>query len=204
MYGGRIVEEAPVGRRSTSDSLHPYSEGLLQSFPALRGPRRELAGIPGSPPDLRGMPTGCSFHPRCPQAFDRAPTRSRCSASRRPRTVPARTVACWLHPVRSPSADRSPTASDEPCPCLIRQENHEPTDSAHRCLGRSRPDRRPAADLPLGRGDVGVPDRGRGRRGRPDAVHLGHLLPGAGRGRQRRHRRRRLRPLPPDARRTLR
>ena len=33
-------------------------------------PRRELTGIPGSPPDLRGMPTGCSFHPRCPKAFD--------------------------------------------------------------------------------------------------------------------------------------
>ena len=70
MYGGRIVEEA----RSADlykDSLHPYSEGLLKSFPALRGPRRELAGIPGSPPDLRGMPSGCAFHPRCPHAFDR-------------------------------------------------------------------------------------------------------------------------------------
>ena len=37
-------------------SLHPYSDGLLHSFPALRGPRRELSGIPGSPPDLRAMP----------------------------------------------------------------------------------------------------------------------------------------------------
>ena len=55
------------------------------------------------------------------------------------------------------------------------------------------------ADLPLGRRHLGVPDRGRGRRGRPDAVDLGHVLPGARRDRQRRHRRRRLRPLPPDA-----
>jgi peptide/nickel transport system ATP-binding protein len=93
MYGGRIVEEA----RSADlyrDSLHPYSEGLLRSFPALRGERRELSGIPGSPPDLRGMPTGCSFHPRCPQAFDR------CSVDipvlEVARNAPDRSVACWL------------------------------------------------------------------------------------------------------------
>jgi peptide/nickel transport system ATP-binding protein len=69
MYGGRIVEEAPSAALYR-DPLHPYSRGLLSSFPALRGPRRELAGIPGSPPDLRSMPSGCSFHPRCPHAFD--------------------------------------------------------------------------------------------------------------------------------------
>ncbi len=45
MYGGRIVEEAPAGTLYR-DALHPYSEGLLHSFPALRGVRRELTGIP--------------------------------------------------------------------------------------------------------------------------------------------------------------
>ncbi len=59
---------------------------------------------------------------------------------------------------------------------------------------------RSAARLRLGRGHLGLPDRGRGRRGRPRAVHLGHLLPRARGDRQRRHRRRRLRPLPPLAR----
>ncbi|HEX3588327.1 MAG TPA: ABC transporter ATP-binding protein [Pseudonocardiaceae bacterium] len=97
MYGGRIVEEAPAGALYR-DSLHPYSDGLLHSFPALRGPRRELAGIPGSPPDLRAMPPGCAFHPRCPSAFDP------CSALVPVLGQPAeegrsgRTVACWLHP----------------------------------------------------------------------------------------------------------
>ncbi len=102
MYGGRIVEEAPAAALYR-DGLHPYSDGLLRSFPALRGPRRELSGIPGSPPDLRAMPTGCAFHPRCPRAFDP------CAA-----TVPVlgapidrpdadtRTVACWLHPTAAP------------------------------------------------------------------------------------------------------
>lgn len=92
MYGGRIVEEAPASS-IYQDALHPYSAGLLGSFPALRGPRRELAGIPGSPPDLKGMPSGCSFHPRCPKAFEPCPDKI-------PVLVPARgdrTVACWLH-----------------------------------------------------------------------------------------------------------
>ena len=60
------------------------------------------------------------------------------------------------------------------------------------------------ARLPLGRGDRGVPDRGRRRRGRPHAVDLGHLRPHARPGRERRHRRRRRRPLPPVPRATSR
>ena len=64
MYAGRFVETA------TSDEIHreaahPYTRGLLNSFPSLRGPRRDLAGIPGSPPDLRHPPPGCPFVPRC-------------------------------------------------------------------------------------------------------------------------------------------
>jgi oligopeptide/dipeptide ABC transporter ATP-binding protein len=101
MYGGRIVEEAQASTLYR-DSLHPYSAGLLGSFPALRGPRRELTGIPGSPPDLKGMPTGCSFHPRCPKAFD--PCAGNIPVLGRPDTADGatRTVACWLHPVKEP------------------------------------------------------------------------------------------------------
>ncbi|WP_406044617.1 ABC transporter ATP-binding protein [Micromonospora sp. NBC_00898] len=96
MYGGRIVEEAPAGELYRR-ALHPYTDGLLHSFPALRGPRRELTGIPGSPPDLRAMPTGCAFHPRCPRAF------TPCDAELPPLGPPGdddpgRAVACWLHP----------------------------------------------------------------------------------------------------------
>jgi peptide/nickel transport system ATP-binding protein len=95
MYGGRIVEQARSGDLY-KDSLHPYSEGLLKSFPALRGQRRELSGIPGSPPDLRGMPTGCSFHPRCPHAFDRCSTEIPVLGIPAARNDPTRSVACWL------------------------------------------------------------------------------------------------------------
>jgi oligopeptide/dipeptide ABC transporter ATP-binding protein len=64
MYAGQFIEIA------TSDEIHreaahPYTKGLLNSFPSLRGPRRELAGIPGSPPDLRNPAPGCPFVPRC-------------------------------------------------------------------------------------------------------------------------------------------
>ncbi|MFD9706399.1 ABC transporter ATP-binding protein [Lentzea sp. NPDC059081] len=95
MYGGRVVEEAPASS-IYQDAKHPYSQGLLSSFPALRGPRRELRGIPGSPPDLRSMPSGCPFHPRCPSAMDvcgeRMPSLELVEEQRR--------VACWLEDAR--------------------------------------------------------------------------------------------------------
>jgi peptide/nickel transport system ATP-binding protein len=97
MYGGRIVEEAPAALLYR-DSLHPYSDGLLHAFPALRGPRRELSGIPGSPPDLRAMPSGCAFHPRCPYAFEPCAAEVPELGAPRERSGPARSVACWLHP----------------------------------------------------------------------------------------------------------
>ncbi|MBN1172065.1 MAG: ABC transporter ATP-binding protein [Micromonosporaceae bacterium] len=96
MYGGQIVEQAPSAEIYATP-LHPYSDGLLHSFPALRGPRRELAGIPGSPPDLRGMPPGCPFHPRCRRALEQCETQPPVLA--RPAGVGGnRTVSCWLHP----------------------------------------------------------------------------------------------------------
>jgi len=65
MYAGEIVESAPAEKLAT-DAQHPYTQGLLQSFPPLSGPFERLTGIPGSPPDLRNPPSGCRFHPRCP------------------------------------------------------------------------------------------------------------------------------------------
>jgi peptide/nickel transport system ATP-binding protein len=48
---------------------HPYTLGLLRSFPDIRGARRELRGVPGSPPDLRTDIRGCPFRPRCDYGF---------------------------------------------------------------------------------------------------------------------------------------
>jgi peptide/nickel transport system ATP-binding protein len=64
MYAGQIVEVAPA-RLLFDDPLHPYTQGLMQSFPSLTGERERLTGIPGSPPDMLHPPSGCRFHPRC-------------------------------------------------------------------------------------------------------------------------------------------
>jgi peptide/nickel transport system ATP-binding protein len=64
MYAGRIVELGSAADLKNA-AAHPYTQGLLRSFPSLHGARRELTGIPGSPPDLRDPPQGCPFIPRC-------------------------------------------------------------------------------------------------------------------------------------------
>jgi oligopeptide/dipeptide ABC transporter ATP-binding protein len=69
MYAGQMVESAPTADVRTG-GVHPYTRGLLGSFPRLRGPRVQLTGIPGSPPDLRSALRGCPFHARCAFAQD--------------------------------------------------------------------------------------------------------------------------------------
>src|SRR5271165_5074420 len=64
MYAGQLLEVG-TAEEIQREASHPYTKGLLNSFPSLRGPRRELTGIPGSPPDLRDPPPGCPFLPRC-------------------------------------------------------------------------------------------------------------------------------------------
>lgn len=68
MYAGRIVETAPW-QDLYRHPRHPYTYGLMNSFPSLHGPQRRRSGIPGFPPDLRRVPAGCAFHPRCSFAF---------------------------------------------------------------------------------------------------------------------------------------
>ena len=70
MYGGRLMEVSGAEALATAP-LHPYTKGLLRSFPTLTGPRLRLTGIPGSPPAIAALPPGCPFHPRCPFAQER-------------------------------------------------------------------------------------------------------------------------------------
>jgi peptide/nickel transport system ATP-binding protein len=66
MYAGRIVEKADTDTIFAAPE-HPYTWGLLSSIPRLDAPRgEELVPIAGRPPSLITLPTGCSFHPRCP------------------------------------------------------------------------------------------------------------------------------------------
>jgi oligopeptide/dipeptide ABC transporter ATP-binding protein len=73
MYAGQ-VDELGATRTIFDRPQHPYTQGLLEAFPSIRGPRVPLQGIPGAPPDLSAVPSGCRFHPRCPYAVDRCAT----------------------------------------------------------------------------------------------------------------------------------
>lgn len=91
MYAGEIVEEAPA-KELFKDPKHPYTFGLMHSFPLVHGPRRALTGIPGAPPNLLNPPTGCRFHDRCALAFAPCP-------AQRPELIQLpgdRQVACYL------------------------------------------------------------------------------------------------------------
>jgi oligopeptide/dipeptide ABC transporter ATP-binding protein len=71
MYAGRIVEQGNK-EQIFYDPQHPYTWGLLGSIARLDRPKaRRLTAIAGQPPSLINRPQGCSFRPRCPQAFDR-------------------------------------------------------------------------------------------------------------------------------------
>ena len=69
MYAGQVDELGGTGK-IFDRPRHPYTKGLLEAFPSIRGPKVPLKGIPGSPPNLAMIPNGCRFHPRCPVAFD--------------------------------------------------------------------------------------------------------------------------------------
>ncbi|MFJ2741251.1 ABC transporter ATP-binding protein [Streptomyces sp. NPDC087440] len=70
MYAGRVVEEGPAASVHTS-AHHPYAQALSAAFPRIGDPasRRAPRGLPGDPPDPARLPSGCTFHPRCPVAL---------------------------------------------------------------------------------------------------------------------------------------
>ncbi|GGM20790.1 ABC transporter ATP-binding protein [Promicromonospora citrea] len=100
MYAGEIVETA-AARDVYTRPRHPYSAGLLGSFPPLHGPRRELTGIPGAPPDLSAREPGCPFAPRCPHAMDVCRTELPV-LGRTAQGEDGRLVACHLHTAGAP------------------------------------------------------------------------------------------------------
>jgi peptide/nickel transport system ATP-binding protein len=70
MYAGKLVEIGPTAS-IYSRPVHPYTGALMASTPSLTGPRRRLVSLPGAPPNLGDAPSGCPFHPRCPNAGQR-------------------------------------------------------------------------------------------------------------------------------------
>jgi oligopeptide/dipeptide ABC transporter ATP-binding protein len=99
MYAGKIVEQGSV-RNLFNAPKHPYTRALLGSVAKL-GSKEPLFAIPGQPPDLAHLPTGCAFHPRCPDAMPRCTTQ----APPETRFGPDWTASCWYastQPVKEP------------------------------------------------------------------------------------------------------
>jgi peptide/nickel transport system ATP-binding protein len=69
MYGGKTAEYASVDV-IYNESLHPYTQRLLEAFPDVDNPASKLASIPGYPPPLDALPPGCRFEPRCHRKKD--------------------------------------------------------------------------------------------------------------------------------------
>ena len=100
MYACRLVDWA-TARGLFRAPRHPYSLGLLSSFPPLHGAHRHMSGIPCSPPYMRALPGGCVFHPRCGYAMERCRTGV-------PQLLPlpgagGRLAACWLQDGATPA-----------------------------------------------------------------------------------------------------
>jgi oligopeptide/dipeptide ABC transporter ATP-binding protein len=114
MYAGRLMERAPAASLFHAPRL-PYTHGLLHCFPPMHGARARMEGIAGSPPDLRALPTGCAFNPRCKWAMDQC-------RHEVPQLEPVGTtghdVACWLH--RGDAVVPAELARPEPIPMEVR------------------------------------------------------------------------------------
>jgi oligopeptide/dipeptide ABC transporter ATP-binding protein len=89
MYAGRIVEHGSV-RALFNGARHPYTRALLGSIAKL-GSKEPLYAVPGQPPNLARLPSGCAFHPRCPNVV------SQCIAETPQETQIATdwAVRCW-------------------------------------------------------------------------------------------------------------
>jgi len=90
MYAGKIVEEATT-EKIFAQPMHPYTQFLINSLPKF-GDKSIRASVPGSPPSLADLPTGCPFHPRCPHVKDicrqQMPSFTQVDENHK--------VACWL------------------------------------------------------------------------------------------------------------
>jgi peptide/nickel transport system ATP-binding protein len=113
MYAGRLAEVGDA-RTVFAEPSHPYTRELLASTISLD--TEQLHHIPGSPPNLIEPPTGCRFHPRCPDAMRICPRRDPVEVQLPGSGEQAHRVACWLHgpdELATEPADHGPLPREE-------------------------------------------------------------------------------------------
>ncbi len=100
MYGGQVVEQAPVGELF-ENPRHPYTQALLESLPGRHQANERLRSISGQPPLLMAEPSFCPFAPRCRHVFDT------CHAKNPPlqRVGGVHDIACWLESANAEASD---------------------------------------------------------------------------------------------------
>ena len=124
MYAGQVAELGPTAD-IFAEPLHPYSRGLLDAFPSVRGPKVLLTGIPGSPPNLAAPPSGCRFNPRCPWAapecsteapalYQRGETSVRCLLYDKPGKGGLRDKTLLQNPTRPVAVDTAASLTGSP------------------------------------------------------------------------------------------
>jgi oligopeptide/dipeptide ABC transporter ATP-binding protein len=102
MYAGHVVELGSI-YGVFDKPLHPYTQGLLSSVPTIKLDGGDLYKMDGEPPNLTHPPSGCRFHPRCPQVM---PICSRIKPALQ-EAAPGQLVHCWLyqeHPEKEAAA----------------------------------------------------------------------------------------------------
>ncbi|NGO15006.1 ABC transporter ATP-binding protein [Streptomyces sp. HC44] len=113
MYAGRVVEEGPA-RQIYEHARHPYAQALSAAFPRIGDPASRFAprGLPGDPPDPAALPSGCTFHPRCPVALDVCATEDQPLRD----AGPERWAACVHTSVRTadPAGTADPASAADP------------------------------------------------------------------------------------------
>jgi oligopeptide/dipeptide ABC transporter ATP-binding protein len=91
MYAGKVVENAPI-RELFNHPRHPYTIALMESLPKMDKTQKRLYSIEGQPPDLRNIPPGCSFLPRCSRPLEIC--REKIPETRE--IQEGHTISCWL------------------------------------------------------------------------------------------------------------
>jgi len=122
MYAGRIVEQSGI-KALFDKPLHPYTQGLIASIPVLGKIQDRLDVIPGSVPNLIGLPPGCKFAPRCRSRVEYELTICTEIEPDLVPVLPKHTVRCWLYQSFEEKGHKAPVRAAEVQPALDLEPN---------------------------------------------------------------------------------